>query len=368
MTFQPAFGKRVCVSIVAVAITFLVLELACRVRAAINQGRESEAFENMADAKPPDSGEDVGLGRMIRFSRNANLIYELIPNLNVRFQGTHVSTDANGFRRIGSKQRERPASAVVLGLGDSFMFGWGVNDNQCYLAHLNAWLWENDSHTGWRVLNMAVPGYNTVMQVELLKAKGLSYNPRLVIIHYVTNDLDLPNFIVKKNSPWTLKRFFLREMFSRKSSFRYNGLNKLVDVPFDVEAGRYQFQNDQIPEEYRDLVGLDAYVRAMHELKELGEKYGFDVLVLTDIRPPDYVVDVCKSEGLELVTTRDAVHEHLLQEGFSRHDTSDLVLSPEDSHPSVNGHRLLADVLIEVLEPGNYLERPKGISAAEPQD
>jgi hypothetical protein len=357
MTSLRSLGKRLFLSFVAVGLTLVVLELACRIRAAIYENREAAAFRKLAHAKPPKAGADVGLGRMIRLSRHTKVVYELIPDLSVRLRGTRVSTDSNGFRRIRPEPREELSSVAILGLGDSFMFGWGVNDDQCYLAHLNTWLRKQDPHRGWNVLNMAVPGYNTVMQIELLKTKGLSFNPRLVIIHYVVNDLDLPNFIGKEDSMWTLKRFFLKETFSRKFSFRYNGLNRLVDVPFDVEAGRYRFQEDHIPAKYRDLVGLDAYLQAMHELKELGRQHGFEIIVLADLRPPDYVVDMCAAEGLTLVTTREAVHRHLLQQGFSRHDKSDLVLSATDSHPSVNGHRLLADALIQELESGNYLER-----------
>ena len=236
------------------------------------------------------------------------------------------------------------------------MFGWGVSDSECYLAHLGTWLREQDSDTGWQVLNMAGPGYNTVVEIELLKSKGLSFNPRLVIIHYVVNDLDLPSFIAEAGSMWTLKRFFLKEAFSRKFPFRYSGLNRL-DVPFDGETGRYRYREDRVPPRYRDLVGLDAFTRAMHELKDLGEQHGFEIIVLADLRPPDSVIRVCESEGFHLVTTRQAVRLYLHEKDFGRYEQSDLVFSPTDTHPSVRGHRLLAGVLIEALKRGEYLER-----------
>ena len=58
---------------------------ACRVRAAIYQEREEAAFDKMANADPPETGDDVGLGRMIRLSRHRKVVYELIPGLDVRF-------------------------------------------------------------------------------------------------------------------------------------------------------------------------------------------------------------------------------------------------------------------------------------------
>jgi hypothetical protein len=36
----------------------------------------------------------------------------------------------------------------------------------------------------WEVLNMAVPGYNTAMEVETLKARGLAYEPDVVVVGY----------------------------------------------------------------------------------------------------------------------------------------------------------------------------------------
>ena len=339
---------------IAVAATLLMLEAAFRVRASVYDRREGEAFRRMAEARPPQAGSKVGLGRMIRLHPDDRVIYELIPNLSVRFRGTDVATDEDGNRRTGPTPAGGDVQTVV-GLGDSFMFGWGVDNNACYLAHLNSWLQGAHSNTSWRVLNMAVPGYNTAMKVAALQVKGLAYKPRLVVLHYVVNDLDLPNFIRTKDSVWTLRRCFLREAFSRKFPFRYQGLNRLVDVPFHAEDGRYKLPDREIPSEYRGLVGLEAFEEAMRTLRSLSETHGFGVIVLSVMRPPDYVIRACKREGLRLVTAEREVREYLRAKGFTRHDRSDLVLSAQDTHPSVAGHRLLADVLIAAIKEGGYL-------------
>ena len=41
-------------------------------------------------------------------------------------------------------------------------------------------------------MNTGVPGYNTYMEVAALKQKWLFYEPALVVIDFVGNDLDLP--------------------------------------------------------------------------------------------------------------------------------------------------------------------------------
>lgn len=41
----------------------------------------------------------------------------------------------------------------------------------------------------WQVINTAVPGYNTAMEVELRKAVGSGYEPQIVVLGFVVNDL-----------------------------------------------------------------------------------------------------------------------------------------------------------------------------------
>ena len=50
----------------------------------------------------------------------------------------------------------------------------------------------------WEIINTGVPGYNTVMEVATMRAKGLALEPDIVILNVVTNDLNLPTRLLKR--------------------------------------------------------------------------------------------------------------------------------------------------------------------------
>ena len=166
----------------------------------------------------------------------------------------------------------------LVGLGDSVMFGWGVDDGLDYLSVLERRLNEREPKTAWEVVNTAVPGYNTVMEVETLKRRGLAYAPDIVILGYCVNDLSLPQFVEAEPDVFSLRRSFLgdfvRERLARPgSATRRGGGEAAGDDPFADEAR-------PVPDRYRDMVGLVAFSRAATELQALGQEHGFDVVVL----------------------------------------------------------------------------------------
>lgn len=121
---------------------------------------------------------------------------ELRPNFSQLFDGSivkfpkvvNVTINSNGFR--GKEYSiEKPNNTIrVLVLGDSVAFGWGVNENETFSVVLEKML-NSDAQKKYEVLNLAVPGYNTEQEVEMLKTKGLKYNPDIIIIAYHRNDV-----------------------------------------------------------------------------------------------------------------------------------------------------------------------------------
>ena len=77
-------------------------------------------------------------------------------------------------------------------------------------------------------INLAVHGYNTTMEVETFFQKGSQFNPDLVIISYVPNDFDLPNFIIKKENPWISKK-----------SYGVFYINKHLEILANTKYGKF---------------------------------------------------------------------------------------------------------------------------------
>jgi hypothetical protein len=176
----------------------------------------------------------LGLGHVVRLSPDPRVVYELVPDLDVDFLGARLRTNADGFRGKALPPARTRAAVRVVGLGDSVMFGWGVSEEETYLARLVPLLEGASPGVAWEVMNTAVPGYNTVMEVATLEAKGLRFDPDLVVLNFVGNDLGLPNFIEERPDTLSLRRSFLLDFVRARLGGTPEPGRRLVGVPQEV--------------------------------------------------------------------------------------------------------------------------------------
>jgi len=313
--------------IVSTGLACLALEISLRVMATYKDRRNEQSWAGIESPRPPPSNAAVFLRDIIQLSKHPGIIYELMPNLLVRFMGGTVTTDAGGFRTTpGSCDEQEPYT--IIGLGDSVMFGWGVHDSETYLAYLAKSL-DNDCV---RIVNMAVPGYNTVMEVEVLKEKGLAYKPDLVIMHFVDNDLYLPNFIREKEKHIKLTRSYLLAALSRWQGSR------IRTRPFDHLVR----QPGEVPEEYAYMVGVDAYRNAMKQFRELSRENDFSILLLTNWDAPEYVRAMASELDIPILELGEPLLQYCREKGIAEFQGSVLTISKHDPHYSALAHRLVA--------------------------
>jgi lysophospholipase L1-like esterase len=295
----------------------------------------------VASQQPPvvRPQEELDLGEFIQLSQHQRIIYELVPSSRFRFKGKPVQVSAQGFRDREYPIAKQKQGKRIIGLGDSVMFGWGVDEADCYLAQLENSLNAGQDSVLFEVINTGVPGYNTAMEVATLEHRFKLDEVDMVIINYIGNDCDLPNFIHKKPKYWTLKKSFILMRF-----FQNDELNApLETAPMNHLGSGYVNKQELVPAEYSDMVDVPGYLKAMHHLKEMQAEHGFKIVVLaTNPNAPtmDYVQLACDSFGLDLLdiypiwkdykkTNPDAVWEQ----------------SEADSHPSPQAHRLIAEAL-----------------------
>ncbi len=82
-----------------------------------------------------------------------------------------------------------PGTYRVLVLGDSFTWGVGLDLEETIPKQLEAALGAS-SATSVEVINAAVPGMNTVDELEMLKQRGMRYDPDMILLVYLLNDID----------------------------------------------------------------------------------------------------------------------------------------------------------------------------------
>ena len=100
-----------------------------------------------------------------------------------------ISTNSAGMRG----QREYPVERVagkrrILMLGDSFTFGYGVNDQEVVSAVLEDLL-NARSPGSAEVINLAVSGFGQAEELVTWQNRASAYRPDIVVLFYFDNDI-----------------------------------------------------------------------------------------------------------------------------------------------------------------------------------
>lgn len=136
----------------------------------------------------------TGMGSDQLLQRDAALGVRFIPAKSGLEQGecykAHVSINSQGWRSPEVALKKPSDVYRVLILGDSFMAGLQVDDNQVFASLLQKQL--NRSRPGRRVevLNFGVPSWGTDQEYLALCEYGLRYQPDLVLLaFFAQNDV-----------------------------------------------------------------------------------------------------------------------------------------------------------------------------------
>lgn len=92
-----------------------------------------------------------------------------------------------GYRDWRRSLTKPTGTRRVLSLGDSFAWGASVEFEDAYPQRLERALTRRRRET-WEVVNLALPGMNTIDEAEQLRQEGFDYNPDVVLLGYVLND------------------------------------------------------------------------------------------------------------------------------------------------------------------------------------
>lgn len=93
-----------------------------------------------------------------------------------------VHTNEDGFRGTKNYSSAKPDGKTrILVLGDSFVFGWGVQDGETFSAQL-------ENHPGIEAINMGVAGYGIDQIYMSFHELGKKFNPDIVLIGIFPED------------------------------------------------------------------------------------------------------------------------------------------------------------------------------------
>lgn len=179
-TWLAEKGPLLVVACGSVLLTLVFFEVGLRI---LDSGGESGAANPLVDLFVETDAPGV--------------VYEHAPDASVTFPATtsaagsnpawHVTTDENGLRRNGAVS-EVASELRGICLGDSVMFGIGLNDEDTIPARLGVEVSEKLGRR-FECLNFGVSNYTTVQEVNSFRHKdGLAYQPVIVVLGIFTND------------------------------------------------------------------------------------------------------------------------------------------------------------------------------------
>lgn len=127
------------------------------------------------------------------YSSDELLIWTSKPNFNKLYSSAdfqmNVSTNEKGFRGVSHDYEKPPETFRIVGIGDSFLFGFGVDNQDTVLVRLQELLGrDNSSAKKVEIINLGVGAYSINHYLRILKYEVYKYDPDLVMVFFYSND------------------------------------------------------------------------------------------------------------------------------------------------------------------------------------
>lgn len=320
-----------------------------------------------ARSVPRQANQELQLTDMVTMTGENDVVYRLKGGIRGLFHDKPLRTNKHGFRGKGVSRVKEPGTLRVMGLGDSYAFGWGVGDDETYLSLVEDSL--NRCFNGSKrveALNLGVFGYNAWMEVSLLEQAGLAFEPDVVLIQYNLNDGLLPNFLTDPPDVTRLDRLYL---FNWPELIR-GGVQmaiakaaqpRMVIVDYrNVEDGPALGDGQEVPERLRHHIGMEAIRRAYERLSQICHSRGIKVFAVipTDNsfsyqpdadRDPhfDHFRRLCREVDIPVIDTFPEDHRLVCSQGL-KNDVMFLD-PPRDWHPTPMRHNVYAQAILPPL-------------------
>ena len=283
--------------------------------------------------------------------------YGLIPNTRSVQTGVDVATNSLGFREKEYPAEKPPGVRRIVVLGDSFTLGVGVEFADIFTKRLERQL--NQSGGRYEVINFAVSGYNTVLELATFREVAAAFRPDLVIVAYVLNDVEQQEAFesAPTSRPSDLGSLLTRvHLFMKDESLLYGYLSPRIGTVLGFFGARYAVgKTHEIIRSYDESSpGWIDSRQALLGIAGEARRIGASVLIVVFPMMIDFatyplapahatVTQFCRSHDLPVLD---------LLPRFAGQDASRLTVFL-DGHPNAEAHRAFADAIFDHLVGGD---------------
>jgi len=247
---------------------------------------------------------------------------------------------------------EKPANTYrIIGLGDSFAWGWGVADNRrTTFKYLECWLNEAGDGKNYEVINCAQPAKTVNYYESFVEEYSGKFHPDMFLILYNLNDSYLPHasMVVDKRTEMLMQEQkdplsdvsllfrFVKKRIVKKRVHDYT-VGHIKEGYFGPDAeqkwGKAQENLKEIQRVCKEQ-NIELVVAIFPLLFELEKKYPFRKEV----------------EEMERFLKSSQIRSVNLLPSFIGKKTFVLWSRPIDSHPNRVAHRIAAETIYRYLK------------------
>ncbi len=321
---------NICISIISILLTLIIIEGGVRYYFSDHLNYDFEMWRYAAELKEP-------LGdTLLPFHHKANVFG--------KYYGVEINTNSLGLRDVEFKIPKPLGTKRVMMLGDSFTLGWGVPFSETLAKRLEKQIATKFSN--YEILNMGTGNYNSSMEVELFKRKGLTLEPNIVVLMYYINDTE-PTPKISSNTYPLMKHVYLPNYVNAKLT----------------QLSMMEGASDWLQTYYRKLYSPDSegFRKSKDALKELIRLTADKKIKLLIVNIPDLRRLDKYPFGFATALAKEAAEKSVLPfldllPFFENYDGKTLWVSKDDSHMNSHANSIAAEAIFEKMIKEKMLE------------
>lgn len=291
---------------------------------------------------------------VLQFKPHARFELRYESNPDGYFDATNgivYETNDHGFRGPEFDDLKAAGTRRIAVLGDSFTFGEGVKEPDTFCAQMRDLF-----GPGVEVLNLGASAWGTKDEICYLEARGIQFQPDLVVVAYVLNDADYAGGL----DLWVE----FRSQYEKRW-LKHSYLASWVYAMIARGTLGRQYLEQVVASSMNATKAWDESFAMLSRGQEIAAQHGAKFMVcifpfmydLTESHPMKPVHAriraYCESHGIATLDLLDAF--------MGQKDTT-LWAHPTDQHPNARGHRIAARALTA------YIREHALLDAAPPTD